>query len=538
MDIDSLRRIDGLATFLVSKLDEDPERVAAAIVQTVVEELGGPDIPIESEMDARVMMNAASVLVNAAERTSNIQLLEVGEIWMALSAGSEHLVGTPDEARARYNLANSQLGTVDAKSLPMQGEVSDAETRAAKRWAHRDRLRLVRSGFSTAADLDTEGHTEGMALCNLANTLDHSGRWIEAYEAYTRALKADPTNGNAAGNAAVLIDRAIQSGWDFEGHLCSLYDHYLTMAHANRDRTIEVAGEGAAARFDQMQLLGSHEMLHQVGASDDDYQQWIIDHRLALTASLEGLGKSDREGRWDTANIRQVTTPVGQETMPPIFALVNLLKADFLVARRLAFDTTQRIATSADGWKQEASDPGVYSDTLDYSIYGTLSSSLVLAHRAAIDMLDKTAVAANEHFEVGDDPQYVSFRRFWTRTVKGGSAVLRPELFAKSHLASSVLAMAELAHDMLDDGIYAHAQEVRHAGTHRFVLVHHSLREIETNAAVQAIDLNHMVETTMQALSVARAAFLYLVSMVDVDESIKQRHSDGLVAPIHVWNVS
>lgn len=538
MDNDSLRTIDELAMFLFSKLDEDPERVAVAIVQTVLEELDGPDMPIESEMDARTMMNAASVLVNAAERMSDSQFLEVGEIWMTLSAGSEHLVGTPHEARARYNLANSQLSTVDAKSLPTQGGVSDAGTRVARRWAHRDRLRLVRSGFSTAADLDTEGHTAGMALCNLANTLDHSGRWIEAYEAYTRALKADPTNGNAAGNAAVLIERAIQSGWDFEDHLCSLYDHYLTMAQANRDRTIEVAGEGAAARFDQMQLLGSHETLRQVGAPDDDYQQWIIDHRLALTASLEGLGRSDREGRWDTANIRQVTTPLGQANMPPIFALVNLLKADFLVARRLAFDTTQRIATSADGWKQEASDPGVYSDTLDYSIYGTLSSSLVLAHRAAIDMLDKTAVAANEHFEVGDDPQYVTFRRFWTRTVKGGSVVLRPELLAKSHLASAVLAMAELAHDMLDDGIYAHAQEVRHAGTHRFVLVHHSLREIETNATVQAVDLKHMVETTMQALSVARAAFLYLVSMIDVDESIKQGHSDGIVAPIHVWNVS
>ncbi len=367
--------------------------------------------------------------------------------------------------------------------------------------------------------------------------LDHSGRWIEAYEAYTHALEADPTNGNAAGNAAVLIERAIQAGWDFEGHLCSLYDHYLTMAQANRDRTVEVAGEDAAARFDQMQLLGSHEALHEVGASDDEYQQWIIEHRLALTASLQGLGRSDHEGRWDTANIRQVTTPVDQENMPPIFALLNLLKGDFLVARQLAFDTIQRIAASADGWEQESSDPGVHSDTLDYSMYGTMSSSLVLAHRAAIDMLDKTAVAANEHFQVGDDPQYVTFRRFWTKTVKGGAVVLRPELLAKSHLSSAVVAMAELAHDMLDDGIYAHAQEVRHAGTHRFVLVHHSLREIETNPTIQAVDLDHMIETTMQALSVARAAFLYLVSMVDVDESIKQAQSDGITLPIQIWHV-
>ena len=36
-----------------------------------------------------------------------------------------------------------------------------------------------------------------------------------------------------------------------------------------------------------------------------------------------------------------------------------------------------------------------------------------MAHRAALDVLDKTAVAVNEHFAVGDRPDKVNFRTFW-----------------------------------------------------------------------------------------------------------------------------
>ena len=56
-------------------------------------------------------------------------------------------------------------------------------------------------------------------------------------------LRSTLRDGNAAGNAAVLIERVIGAGWDFEGHMCSLHDHYLTLAKANRESTVRVAGE-------------------------------------------------------------------------------------------------------------------------------------------------------------------------------------------------------------------------------------------------------------------------------------------------------
>lgn len=536
MDEDVLSRLDRLAEFLAHKIDDDPERAAVVMVQAVFDELGDGQPEIHSLPTAITFMNIASVVVNAASRMSDVELLELGEAWMTSATLSDPLLSSPHAARARYNLANSQLATLNARIALEVGAGHEASTMAGLRWDQRDQLRRVRSGFAAAAALDDSGRTKGMALCNLANTLDQSGRWIEAYDAYVRALKADPTNGNAAGNAAVLIERAIQRGWDFEGHLCSLYDHYLTMAKDNRERTVEVAGEGAAERFDRMELLGSHEPLEQSDPRNDKYQEWVVEHRLALAASLEGVGVSDHEARWDTASVRQVTTPATQEAVPTIFSLINLLKADFLVARRLTYDTREKIRATDDGWQQDPSDPGVYVDTADYAMPGTLASSLVLAHRAAIDMLDKTAVAMNEHLGIGDDPQYVTFRRFWTKTVKGGSIVLRPELIEKPHLSFATLALAELAHDMVEEGMYAHAQEVRHAGTHRFVLLHHGTRDLKSTGTTQTLTLDHMIETTMQALSVARAAFLYLVSAIDTDESFNQNKSDSMTAKIPLFS--
>lgn len=101
--------------------------------------------------------------------------------------------------------------------------------------------------------------TRGMALCNLGNHLDGSGRWAEAYTAYADALEADPTNGNAAGNIAEPLRRRLGRRVDRRGHLAAVYDKYVAMAKSLRQRTVEVADAAAAAadRWDALELTGS-----------------------------------------------------------------------------------------------------------------------------------------------------------------------------------------------------------------------------------------------------------------------------------------
>lgn len=48
---------------------------------------------------------------------------------------------------------------------------------------------------------------------------------------------------------------------------------------------------------------------------------------------------------------------------------------------------------------------GQFADALDYALYGPDTSALVLAHRTALDLLDKVAVTANSYFELGLAPK-------------------------------------------------------------------------------------------------------------------------------------
>ncbi len=298
MDREAIRNIEGLTLFLAGKVDDDAGRVLALMIPNV-DDVFGDRPQVTSVDEAAVLMNAAGVVINAASRDLDIQALSVAENWMTIVVQSGLLDGTRFESTAFYNLANSRLSIADIELTRVCRETEETErvvASATARFTDRERLRSARMELDVAASL-SEGRDRGMRLCNLANTFDHSGRWIEAYDAYARALKADPENGNAAGNAAVLIQRVIGAGWDFEGRLCSLYDYYVTLAKANRTGTIAVAGEEAARRFDAMALLGSHEPLAVIGDGDDPYQAWVARHRLALVASLEGLGSNARKGR-------------------------------------------------------------------------------------------------------------------------------------------------------------------------------------------------------------------------------------------------
>lgn len=517
VDEDALKQVERLTMFLFERVDEDPDK-AAGIITAVVEEAFGAPPMLSSSTEAVVLTNAGSVLINAGNRTENETDLARGELWMQAVVDSGLLNGTDREAAALYNLANSRLALTDisySQALRRDSHRERVRAVAEQRITDKDRLRLARVELARAAQLTSDPRYKGMQLCNLANVLDHSGRWVEAYDAYVRALDADPDNGAAAGNAAVLIERAIGNGWDFDGHLCSLYDHYLARAKANRAVIVSVAGEHAARKYDAMELLGSNEPVFDP-PHEDAYRDWVAHHRLALIAALEGTGGQSEDGRWDAIGLASVTDTSSSSVAPRVFSILNVLKGDFLVARRLAFEAEQ-VLDETGGWHLYDSDTGTYTDTLEYEVHGEAVSKLILAHRAALDVLDKTAVAVNDHLEVGDDPTKVWFRRFWFEDKR--CTQLREKLITHDALSTGILSMAELAVDMGPGGMYKHAQDVRNAGTHRFILVHQGLAEVESSLTMQAMTLAGMREACHQSLTVARAAFIYLVALLAVYES-------------------
>lgn len=196
-----------------------------------------------------------------------------------------------------------------------------------------------------------------------------------------------------------------------------------------------------------------------------------------------------------------------EDVTPPILAEMNVLKSDFLVSRRLAYEGHIGVL---EGPSQETGDSGYYVETYDYSLFGTKFSRLTLAQRSALDTLDKTAVVANEYFALGDRPASVSFRNFWT--TKNGH--LRSGLVKSPGRGLAALALAELALDMEQGGCYSPAQALRNAGTHR--IVHAAVADdtgvtLDSRSRIHVVDL---VDSTIAALQVTRSAYLYLIDLV------------------------
>ncbi|MEB0201970.1 LA2681 family HEPN domain-containing protein [Cryobacterium sp. 5I3] len=491
------------------RITSESIRISHAIAPGSLDRLRSMKLEVESAeltpmTRATLRFTLVSCMINVADDLADAEGLFTGEEWASqalqdaeiprqlLSQFALHLANAQS---AIFQLAEKASGATDGSS-------------PAFRLGNLEGLREARFLYSMiGADLSSHGDVRSRALCNLANSLDESGRWVEAYSSYSDALEQDPTNGNAAGNLAELLRRRLNTGKDQRGHIAAVYDSYVKRAQSLRDRTVEIAGEAVAQRWDQLQLTGSAGHLSHDGDELDEYHQWIIAHRLALVAAVEGLG-SDGE-RWDSASLVGYL-PVGPDTsVSPIFAAMNVLKAEYLTARRLAFRGQSMLEESPV--LQHPDDTGSYTDTMDGAIYGESAASLLLAQRSALDVLDKIAVTANEYFQSGMPASKVTFQNFWI-DAKSGAA--RPELNDEIEPHRSRLALAELASDMDEHAMYSEAKLLRNAGTHRLVHGTWAIPTGPTKATFSTVDMDELSTATIQALSVTRAAYLYLIDLV------------------------
>ncbi|WP_369374460.1 LA2681 family HEPN domain-containing protein [Promicromonospora sp. Populi] len=481
--------------------DEDPGGTASA-VRALVSQVEQTAIVVER---AALLFMCSSVVINCGSRLDSEPLLQAGK---QIAEGA--LDGTPEDEPLRfqilYNIANAISALAD---MGLEGG-ENAETavhRVANRLDNRAALRAARLYYYEVATSEiADASTRSRAFCNLANSLDHSGRWAEAFDYYLSALDVDPRNGNAAGNLARLLLTRIELGIGQTGHIAAVYDKYVNLAKQLRAGTVEYAGASTAERWDALELTESEGHLsHGLDGPPDAYRSWVAGHRLALSPAVEGLGTDDPH--WDNAVIEVLYGGPDDDINPPIIAHMNVLKADFLVSRRLAFEGVSEILSS--GLVQLDSDTGFYVDAEDFSLFGTQYAKLILAQRSTLDVLDKTAVVANEYFKIGDSPSSVSFRKFWHA---GG--VLRAGLAKAPEQAVPVLALAELAMDMEPGGMYASSQILRNAGTHR--IVHAALLDATgaTKQSRSSVDVDGLVWSAIRALQVTRSAYLYLIDLV------------------------
>lgn len=269
--------------------------------------------------------------------------------------------------------------------------------------------RTERALYGMASDIlyDTNKEFASRTMTNLGNSLDEAHRWIEAIDCYNDALTLYPRNGAASGCAAEVLVRISRN--PLLGHkpyLINLAKKFVQHTKSNLDIVADFCGPAVAKKFDDLSVrLGeSSEFFIRDGVSE--YERFVVKNRLLLSPIFEGAGHNEQF--WDDAHIKSLTERYSDDDkVPAIFAMFNVMKSDYLVARKLLFE-------GMVGCGSQNPDTGLYIDTLDNAVYGESQSKLILSQRAALDILDKIAVAINDLLSIGENPNQITFATFWS----------------------------------------------------------------------------------------------------------------------------
>ncbi len=487
-------------------LDRDPREAVRQARQ----------IEVTSSDPLKAMFVRAAILVDGGGAIQDRKAIEEG---LALY---REVYKHSQTANVTYNLANALVGTVGFP--PNDGGWLDHQERTRKERAEARRLYWqVAEGKDVQSDLRTQAWT------NLGNQLSHSFRLAEAHDALLAALDIDPTNGVAAGSAARdllwLFDYG--NGSDLTRQEAGLM---AKIASDNKERTRELAGEGAAET-----LAG---VAAKLGATptrsehNDPFIQWVERERLTLAPAVElvdpELGKID----WlMLPGILQSVGESGAGMPPPIYAMFNTLKAEFILARDLIWRTSQ-----AADWPST----GRFADTLDFAKYGPDASAVVLAQRSALDILDKVGVTANYYFELGLDASSLHFDRMWRvkRSKKGVPRAVSPR--TKEVIEGGVRALyglVELADDYFSEkGILRSQKDLRNTGTHRFIVLHDICEPADCRHAegIEHQSYNSFYCESLRALRVARSAIQMLVFAIAQNERKLRSKVQGPIGTIGV----
>ncbi|MHB9784419.1 LA2681 family HEPN domain-containing protein [Stenotrophomonas maltophilia] len=480
------------------------------------------EINLNLDTDERfnLMGLRAAILVDGGALTQQQDAIEEG---ITLFRELHSLFPT---AHITYNLAN---GLTAATGYPPR----DANWLDHQEFTRDQRAEARRCFWKVAQDVDADPTLRTQAWTNLANQFSSSYRLGEAHDGWLAALEIDPENGVAASSAA----RSLL--WLYEQGGCSELTRIeaimlAKIADRHRDRVIQYAGAQAAKQI--AAFAGELGDPPRRSPHQDPFIRWVERERLTLAPVVELIDPTMGKLDWLMLPgiLERESVAVGMP--PPVFAMFNMLKSDFILARDLLWRSIDENAWPATGR---------FGDTLDYATYGPDASALIVAHRTALDLLDKIAVAANHYFEFGLSPDKVYFGRLWRGSPDKTTGVRPLNEKVEQAIrggASALYGLVELAEDYdSSTGILRSQKDLRNAGTHRFVVLHDLGDPAQSR---QAPEIEHhrrepFTQEALRALRVARSAIQMLALSISQHEQGLAQRTAGLVGsllvPDHDW---
>lgn len=446
----------------------------------------------------------ACVLVDAGKANNDKEAIEEGgKIFRRI------LHDYPDRLDIRYNLANGLFGLSEMQSSSESNwHLVTWEMRREARWLYE---------FTARNSKDSKLATQ--AMTNIGNLLWRSYRWVEAYDSYIEALKYDSSNGIAAARAAQLLLYYADIGIGDPEILRSIAARHILIFKDSPESILKYGGKHALESFSKLLETKPAKTKDWDLKALSPYERFVAENRLALSATIEGLDKSI--SRWDSLIIGSITEPaVRGPGIPPAFAMFNTMKADYLLARWLAYYA----------FECKVPESGFYSDTLDNAHYGMDSSLITVAQKSCFDILDKVAVATGEYLGIKGSIRAVNFINQWRIKRKNVNQMeWQPEIADEiKNGNSAVIALAELSDDLGKKGYLKVKKSLRNAATHRFIVLHKSeVGNGRKNKHIIHYTLDTIRNELISTLKTVRSALFYFVEMIAIHETLLKKEGNA-----------
>jgi len=394
-------------------------------------------------------------------------------------------------------------------------------------------------------------------LTNLANLLDHIGRFVEAIEYWDRALGIIPSFTMARGNRAIGLIHYTRALYD-KGHTLL----FLKSAHTDLKTALSSPlYKNARKSFEKYQnwvesVLSPESIdkdvdMHafSLGSSKQEtqYRQWCLNNRLFLNP-LNDLGPYPIGAR-DILTAPSIVVDLGKGPYYP--AYFNQIKQEFVSARYLYYEA---VTTKQTHFSDR--DVLLYN-TLDYPSYSLAVEKTKVVFRMTYSLFDKIAYFLNHYLNLSILEKRVSFKTFWYVSRKKTKS-LRPDL--KSRRNWPLRGLFWLSKDLYEDkpgfkkSIEPDAQElseIRNHLEHKYLKLHDDLwsgppsqNNNKTSLALAdtlafSLHRRDFEAKTLRLMKMIRAALIYLSLAIHYEEQqrAKERDPNKVVSesPLDIW---
>ena len=371
-----------------------------------------------------------------------------------------------------------------------------------------------------------------LAWTNYGNMLRKIGRDVEAFSAYDAALTIKPNTGKALGNKGAALSYFAHFMLGFEHLLYTESKELLESALQQSGfdaRCTNWYGERALKQVNHAMKLRkeikekSESANHSGIQPKDDFQAFLCEfsatHDLFMSP-ISFLGEKEEPFYGDPVFISLMYPDARKRSkFDRYISFLNEIKQEYVLGRYFLVQSQYESSTI------NAVDDGVslYRESHDNAVYNTYIQLLKSALKQAIAVLDKVAYFLYDYCEMTKPAlEQITFLRIW-----GDLNNEAMQKAFKNYESPYLLALFTLARDLFKEGDWNPLIEYRGIVTHRFMILHESLKEDQINSDIPRGNIENFLSNAIFALQKAPAAVMYLILFVHHREISNMLHESN-----------